>query len=124
MEPAAEPIELLPAFARTSDGVFAVDQKRRVVYCNLAAERILGVSQDALLGRLCDEIIEGLDPNGDALCGPDCRIMGCVQRGHVPATHDVMRTDAQGRKQWLNVSIVVLPGRAPARPSPCTFCGT
>lgn len=112
MEPAGEPIELLPAFARTSDGVFAVDQNRRVVYCNPAAERILGANQNALLGRLCDEIIEGLDSSGDPVCGPDCGIMGCVQRGHAPQTQDLMRTNAQGRRQWLNVSIVVLPGRA------------
>lgn len=111
MEPSREPAELLEAFGRTSDGVFAVDQHMRVVYWNLAAEGIFGFDEAAALGRRCDEIVAGSETSGAVLCAADCRVMGCAHRGHAAETYDLIRTDAAGRKQWLNVTIAILRGR-------------
>jgi PAS domain S-box-containing protein len=106
-----EPADLLDAFARVSDGVFAIDQHMRVVYWNYAAERIFGVDAQAALGRRCDEIVAGFETSGAVLCAPDCRVVGCSRRGHAAETYDLRRTGSDGATQWLNVSIVVLRGR-------------
>jgi PAS domain S-box-containing protein len=111
MKPQREPLELLEAFQRASDGVFAVDQGMRVVYWNWTAARIFGVDAAAALGRRCDEIVAGFETSGAALCTPDCRVMECARRGHASETYDLIRSVAAGDKQWLNVTIVVLRGR-------------
>jgi PAS domain S-box-containing protein len=111
MERLREPLELLEAFERVSDGVFAVDPQMRVVYWNRAAQRIFGVDAAAALGRPCDEIVAGYLTSGATLCMPDCRVMGCARRGHAAETYDLSRTDAAGNKQWLNVTMLVLRGR-------------
>ncbi len=48
--------ELLAVLARTTDGVFALDQAGQVVFWNAAAERITGYLADEVLGRPCYEI--------------------------------------------------------------------
>lgn len=106
-----EPTELLSAFERATDGVFAIDQHMRVVYWNTAAERLFGVDEAAAIGRRCDEIVSGYETSGAVLCAPDCRVMGCARRGHAAETYDLVRTAVDGTQQWLNVSIIVLRGR-------------
>jgi PAS domain S-box-containing protein len=106
-----EPAVLLNAFSRASDAVFAVDNQMRVVFWNLAAERVFGVDAGAAMGRRCDEIVAGYEPGGPRLCVADCRIIGCARRGHAAETYDLRRSDASGKTQWLSVSIVVLRGR-------------
>lgn len=102
---------MLEAFQRASDGVFAVDQQMRVVFWNLAAERIFGVDEQAALGRRCDEIVSGFETTGVPLCVPDCRVIGCSRRGHAAETYDLVRRGAGGDQQWLNVSVIVLRGQ-------------
>ncbi len=106
-----EPADLLEAFSRASDGVFAIDRHMRVVYWNDAAARIFGVDAGAALGRRCDEIVAGYETSGAVLCAPDCRIVGCSRRGHAADTYDLRRIGTDGKPQWLNVSIVVLRAR-------------
>lgn len=106
-----EPADLLGAFSRVTDGVFAIDQHMRVVYWNAAAGRIFGVDEGAAIGRRCDEIVSGFETSGAALCGPDCRVMGCARRGHAAETYDLVRGGLDGSQQWLNVTIIVLRGR-------------
>ena len=106
-----EPMELLEAFRRASDGVFAVDHGGRVVFWNWEAERIFGIDEGAALDRHCDDIVRGYEVSGGVLCQPDCRVLGCSRRGHAAETYDLVRTGTTGAQQWLNVSIVVLRGR-------------
>lgn len=111
MDAMHEPFELLDAFQRVSDAAFAVDHTMRVVYWNLGAERIFGIDEGAAIGRRCDEIVSGSETTGARLCQPDCRVMSCSRRGHAPETYDLIRHDALGKRQTLNVSIAVLRGR-------------
>jgi PAS domain S-box-containing protein len=124
MERSREPLELLEAFERASDGVFAVDEGMRVVYWNRAAERIFGVDAGAALGRRCDEIVAGSEASGASLCAPDCRVMGCARRGHATETYDLVRMDVSGGKQWLNVTILCCAVVGVLRRSPCTSFAT
>ncbi len=111
MAPVHEPVELLEAFSRVADGVFAVDREMRVVYWNWAAERIFEVDAAGALGLRCSDIVAGYESTGAMLCAADCRVLECARRGHAVETYDLFRTSATGQRQWLNVSIVVLRGR-------------
>ena len=113
MKATRNPIDLLGAFHGVSDGVFAVDDHRRIVFWNWPATRIFGVSATAALGRQCDEIVQGYESSGAPLCSTECRVMGCAQRGRAAETFDLVRTDLAGNKQWLNVTIAVLSGTPP-----------
>jgi PAS domain S-box-containing protein len=106
-----EPMAMLEAFSRASDAVFAVDQQMRVVFWNLAAERIFGIDESAALGRRCDEIVSGFETTGVPLCVPGCRVVGCARRGHAAETYDLVRARTDGAQQWLNVGIIVLRGQ-------------
>lgn len=106
-----DPMGMLEAFTRASDAVFAVDQQMRVVFWNLAAERVFGVDEGAALGRRCDDIVAGFETSGATLCAPDCRVIGCARRGHAAETYDLVRRGTDGARQWLNVSILVLRGQ-------------
>lgn len=111
MATSREPMELLHAFERTSEGVFAVDQQMRVVFWNDVAARMFGVDAGAALGRRCDDIVAGFEASGAPLCVADCRVMGCSRRGHAAETYDLVRRDTLGRDQWLSVSVIVLRGQ-------------
>lgn len=51
------------------DGVYVVDRLRRILYWNLAAERITGWPRDRVLGRACFEnILVHVDKDGNHLC--------------------------------------------------------
>ena len=56
-----------------SDGVYMVDQKRKIIYWNQAAERITGFSAAEVTGRCCaDNILTHVDAKGRSLCSNLC----------------------------------------------------
>jgi PAS domain S-box-containing protein len=107
-----EPRDLLGAFERTGDGVYAVDYDQRIVYWNRTAERLLGHRAEDVLGRECYDVIAGGDFLGHPFCGADCDVIQCARKGHAPASYDVRTRTASGDPRWLNISIVVLAGRS------------
>jgi PAS domain S-box-containing protein len=113
MKVTRDPIDLLEAFHDVSDGVFAVDEHMRILFWNWPATRIFGVSATTALGRQCHEVIQGYESSGAPLCSAKCRVMGCAQQGRAVDSHDLVRTDQAGNRQWLNVTIVVLRGTRP-----------
>ena len=110
----AQPMELLAAFERSGDGVYAVDYDQRIVFWNAAAERLLGHAASAVMGKHCYDVIAGGDHLGHPFCGSDCPVIECARKGRAPENYDVHTRTAGGKQRWINVSIVVLRGR-PAR---------
>jgi PAS domain S-box-containing protein len=104
-------MELLGAFERTGDGVYAVDYDQNIVFWNRTAERLLGHKAADVLGRKCFDVIAGGDYLGHPFCGSDCDVIECARRGHAPPNYDVRTKSASGEARWLNMSIVVLAGR-------------
>jgi PAS domain S-box-containing protein len=43
--------KVLATLAQTADGVYALDQRQRIVFWNAAAERILGYHAEEVIGR-------------------------------------------------------------------------
>ncbi|MHC4435198.1 MAG: PAS domain-containing protein, partial [Planctomycetota bacterium] len=53
-----------------SDGVYAVDTDRRIVYWGPSAERITGWCAKDIMGKRCsDDVLAHVDKDGRRLCG-------------------------------------------------------
>lgn len=111
MTASEQPRDLLRAFERTGDGVYAVDYDQRIVHWNRAAERLLGYAADEVMGRPCYEVIAGGDYAGHAFCHSDCPVIECARKGGTVENYDVRTHNKGGDGRWINVSIVVLRGR-------------
>jgi PAS domain S-box-containing protein len=98
-----------------ADPAFVTDEDQRIVGWNLAAERLLGYSAAATLGRPCHEIVCGADLFGNALCDHDCTLSRMARRGEPIASFEMCVSNADGSKISVAVSVVVLPDRDPSR---------
>ncbi len=97
------------ALARAGDGACAIGPDGRITLWNRAAERILGWSAMAVLGRPCREVFGDDDGHGNGLCYHGCDVMGQVRLGE-PVEHFEMKTRTKaGRPVWLDVSILAAP---------------
>ena len=68
------------------DGLYIIDQGRKIVFWNQAAERISGFSSAEVVGRSCSEnILCHVDDSGSNLCGGSCPLAATMQEG---AAHD------------------------------------
>ncbi|OHD21148.1 MAG: hypothetical protein A2064_11650 [Spirochaetes bacterium GWB1_66_5] len=93
-------------FDGVSSPVAVLDRENRLVRCNLALQRLLGLDFQSILGRSCAEVIEGLDCDS-----PDCPL--CRQWDTSSSASAVRRL--WGRWFELTVEPVVDEGHGPAR---------
>ncbi|MDR3575897.1 MAG: diguanylate cyclase [Anaerolineaceae bacterium] len=64
------------------DGVYFVDQNRRITYWSKGAERISGFQADRVIGSFCsDNILMHVDDNGILLCNNACPLAKTMQDG-------------------------------------------
>ncbi len=107
--------QLIAMLARAADGAMLVDQNRKVVFWNRAAERLLGYKRDEVVGRFCHDVLRGETLRGQPLCSPSCAI-GHRLVGGEPVQNFNMRTRAKnGRLVWVNVSCLPVPSRKSER---------
>jgi PAS domain-containing protein len=99
--------ELLAVLARTTDGVFALDQTERVVFWNAAAERITGYQADEVLGRPCYEIFGSEQRAGCHKCQPDCPVMRAARNQELVPTYNVLGRTKADTPILLNISVIV-----------------
>ncbi|HLB23885.1 MAG TPA: LuxR C-terminal-related transcriptional regulator [Dehalococcoidia bacterium] len=107
-----DPLELLQAFERSGDGVYAVDYNQRIVFWNRAARRLLGFEASEVLGKPCYDVIAGGDYAGHAFCRSDCPVIEYARKGTAVENYDVRTHDRKGKARYVNVSMVVLRGRS------------
>ena len=63
-------MEVLDKF---NDGVYLVDEERRIIFWNGAAEKATGYAADEVVGSLCcDSLFRHANHRGQALCRTDC----------------------------------------------------
>lgn len=88
-----------------SDGVYFVDQERRILYWNEGARRLTGYSSEELLGRYCqDDILCHIDDAGKRLCQDGCPLtVSIVDGGHHEANLFLRHKD--GRRVPVNVRV-------------------
>jgi PAS domain S-box-containing protein len=89
----------------TSDCSFAVDGCGQIVAWNRAAEAMFGVGPGDAIGKMCGDIVRGMDECGP-ICSPDCSVQQAVRKHHPVGNFDIQVETANGR-QWCNVSILI-----------------
>lgn len=66
----------------TFDGVYRVDQDRRIISWNPAAEAITGYTAAEVLGRRCaDNILQHVDGDGHGICSAGCPLSSTLASG-------------------------------------------
>lgn len=98
----------LAMFEGAGDGAFAVDGGGRIRMWNAAAERLLGFSRDAVLGRPCHDVLAGRDRSGNLVCFPGCQCSVLVRRGEPVRHFDLRVRRHDGEETWVNVSTIPL----------------
>lgn len=97
--------------ARTAEGAILANPDGKVIFCNKAAESLLGFRAAEVVGRPCHEVIRGILPNGKPLCSSSCPVFFSLVRGKAVRHFDVQTTTASGDPIWLSVSSLCLPSR-------------
>ena len=98
----------------TSDSAYAVDGSGRIAAWNLAAEEMFGRSAADAIGKMCGEIIQGVDE-----CGPVCSGDCCVQqaiRKHHPVRNFDLQVQTPGGRRWCNVSVLIVDDASSTMP--------
>lgn len=99
----------LDAYARTADGVYAVDARQRIVYWNASAQQILGWKADEVVGQRCFELLSGGDYEGHQFCRRNCPTITSARKGKPVGNYDFLTRRKDGGPIWLNVSIILPP---------------
>lgn len=74
---------LRAVFTCLAEGVYQIDLDGNLVYMNKAAERLLGHTQNELLGRNMHEAIHSVTPDGEFRKSEDCPLLRVAQTGIV-----------------------------------------
>lgn len=98
--------------ASMAEGVVVLDSDGRVISSNDAAQRILGLAADQLLGlTVMDARWQAVHPDGSPFPGQDHPASVALATGE--SVHDVVMgvTTADGRRTWVLVNAVALPAQ-------------
>lgn len=85
-----------------ADGVYVVDNNRRVVLWNRGARNIIGYSEEEMLGRVCCQ--NPSEASGAEQCTLICDIAARVDESSSGVNYEVLSRRRDGDKIWLNVS--------------------
>ncbi len=97
----------LDAYAKTADGVYAVDSRQRIVYWSPSAKQILGWKPDEVVGQHCYEVLSGGDYEGQQFCRRNCPTITSAKKGRAVDNYDFLTRRKDGSPVWLNVSIML-----------------
>ena len=95
----SETMKLDDVLAASADGAFAIDQDGKIVFWNLAAEKILGYSAQEVMGRPCCELFG--DVGGSA-------VARSIKTGDPVHTFDIQIRTKAGSEIWVNISALTV----------------
>ena len=104
---------LADLFSRSTDGVFAVDVKERVVFWNEACERLLGTSAQQAIGRACHDVVRAHDLSGQPFCKPGCHMARLAKGGCATQPFPLRFDNGRGKAHKLSVRTVLAPSQQP-----------
>jgi PAS domain S-box-containing protein len=99
----------LDIYARTADGVYAVDSRQRIVFWSPSAHQILGWKPNEAVGQHCYDVISGSDYEGQRFCRRNCPTIAAARKARPVGNYDVCSHRKDGSPIWLNVSIMLPP---------------
>lgn len=96
----------------TADAAFVVGAGQRVLAANEAARNLMGIPEDQILGRACDELMGAGLPDGQCLCQTvDCPVYDALVRHEpVPLPWAEWQT-RDGRRIPISGSVIAAPSR-------------
>ncbi len=94
------------------DGVYFVNQDRKITYWNRGAENLTGYSAEEAIGRHCfDNLLEHVDANGCALCKDGCPLWQTLKDGKRRKI-DVFLRHKQGHRVPICVKVAPIKNQA------------
>lgn len=85
-----------------ADGVFTVDDSRRITSFNRAAEEITGVKQEQAAGRYCWEVFHA------SICEQQCALLKTMETGNPIINEAVYIINSQGERVPISISTSLL----------------
>ena len=79
------------------EGVYSVDQERRIRYVNPQAARLLGREPEQMIGQFCGDVLQPEGQNGIRPCERDCPIVAARATGQAGASEKICRADGTRR---------------------------
>jgi len=104
---------LADLFSRSTDGVFAVDVKERIVFWNKACEQLLGIPAQAAIGHACFDVVHASDLSGQPFCKSGCRMARLANGGSATQPFPLRFDNSRGKLQKLSVRTVLVPSQQP-----------
>lgn len=98
----------------TADPAFAVDSLGGIISWNAAAEALFGLTTEAAVGKLCHQVVRGINECG-RICSPDCVVQQAVQKHKAVGNFDMQIETADGL-QWCNMSVMIALENTSTRP--------
>lgn len=90
----------------TADAAFALDGNGFITAWNKSATELFGVKPAEAIGKMCFEVLHGTDECGRD-CGENCSVQQNAQM-HKPLKSYDLQVRTEGKKQWCNISVVIL----------------
>ena len=101
--------ESFEVLSNSGDGVFIVDENKRIIRWNKGAEKILRYAESDVLNQDCHRVISGRQSLEKPLCGQNCRVHAAAVKGTPQKNFDLRTHTSEGDPLWLNVSIISPP---------------
>ena len=92
----------------SDDGIYVVDSQQRILFWSKSAQQILGHPPEAVIGRLCYEVIGGRDARNFQFCRRNCPTIVNARRGRSTPNYDVLCPSNGGELKWINISTAIL----------------
>lgn len=92
------------------EGVYIIDNHRKIIFWNKSAEEITGYKADEVLGKSCrDNILRHVDKNGNELCLNACPMVS-VMRNKVAISDEVYLHHKSGYRLLVKVKGIPITG--------------
>ena len=89
-----------------TEGVFTVDQERRITCFNRAAEEITGIPRSEATGKYCFDVLRA------SRCENDCALLKTIRTGRTTLCQECHIINARGEHVPVSISTAVLRDRA------------
>ena len=100
-------LELFSLLEGTSDAAFTVTDQGEICSWNKAAEKLFGYSAAEALNKTCGNVLQGLGPLGNEMCGENCSIRHRAEKHLEIPNFDLEVKLRSGRRMWVSVSTLV-----------------
>jgi len=101
--------QLADLFSRSTEGVFAVDVKERIVFWNEACEQLLGIPAQAAIGHACFDVVQAYDLAGEPFCKSGCCMSRLAKGGSATKPFPLRFGNGSSKLQKLSVCAVLVP---------------